>query len=85
MTEWNFDMSQAPRGHWKTVNRGKGTADLFVPAKIIATDGDIVTVSYWIPAKEKPVKTQERWAMFATGQTPMAWMPWPDPPEGETP
>jgi len=79
---WNFDMTQAPRGHMETVTRtvkGKEVSfEQHVPETIIATDGKIVTLSRWIPPTDK---SPGRWNMFATNETPMAWQPWPDPPE----
>ena len=82
MSDWNFNISEAPRGHYETDEREvKGkvqTYQRFVPDKIIATDGTIVTVSYWIPPNEKRAG---RWAMFATGQEPVAFQLWPDAPE----
>lgn len=92
ITEWNFNMDEAPRGYTKEVERKgpKGqmiTQEVFVPEKIIACDDrDCVTVSYWIPPKEGKdgrSYTPGRWAMFATGQTPMAWQPWPTHPDWE--
>ena len=80
--KWNFDMTEAPRGRTEMVEKtiaGKARqVEAHIPTKIIATDGEIVTVSYLIPANRYG---PERWAMFATGQTPVAWQIWPDPPE----
>lgn len=85
MSKWNFDISQAPRGrHEDVVRMVKGkprTVRTFVAEKIIATDGTIVTVSHWIPETER---SPGRWNMFATGQEPLAWQHWPDPPKGAT-
>ena len=82
MSNWNFDITQAPKGHYETVTRtikGKEHAfKKFVPAKIIATDGEIVTVSYWQPNKDN---TGGRWVMFATNQMPLALQEWPVPPD----
>lgn len=84
---WNFNMDEAPRGHFKkvtrTVNGKDRVQEKHVPEKIIATDGEIVTVSYWIPSSNKPPKHNGRWAMFATHEAPLAWMPFPKPPEAK--
>ena len=76
---WNFDITQAPRGTTETITTlrdGKPVSrEVFRPAKIIAADrsGAVVTVSYWMPS-------ESRWCMFAQGEEPFAWMPWPDHP-----
>lgn len=82
--EWNYDMKEAPRGHYETrEHAGKDgkiiSRDVFVPEKIIACDksGQTVTVSHWIPPTDK---SPGRWCMFATTETPLAWMPWPKHP-----
>lgn len=81
--EWNYDMSAAPRGRTekrvyqhksqkdKTVER-----DVFVPELIIAASKSdrVVTASRWLP-------NESRWNMFAKGEEPLAWMPWPTHPE----
>ena len=77
MSDWNYNMEEAPRSVEYTVKKqvGKTVKDVkkFEGRKIIATDGDIVTVSWYLPK-------EDRWAMFATKQTPTAWQPWPDAP-----
>ncbi len=80
MSEWNFDMEAAPRGHTELRTRkGRdGTETEYahhVSAKIIAAaaDGVTVTVSNWLP-------DQERWNMFNKDAPPVAWMPWPEHP-----
>lgn len=78
MSEWNFDMIAAPRSDYVTEKRqiGKAIKDVKTLAKkyVIATDGEIVTRSYYIP-------DDDRWCMFATGQELVAWQPWPEPPK----
>ena len=81
MTDWNFNMDEAPRGRTVPVTRmiGKNvvvseehTADL-----IIAAGNDrVVTPSRWLPK-------EGRWSMFTKDTPPMAWMPWPKHPEDE--
>ena len=79
MTAWNFDMSQAPRGHTERVKRkvGKTKAEVeqHVPAIIIAAgNGGVVTLSRWLPK-------EGRWNMFTKDVPPLAWQPWPAHPE----
>lgn len=87
MIEWNYDMDAAPRGRYvkKMVKTPKGLfeVDVHEPDLIIATEGTIVTLSKWLPPiTTGPVSRQRggRWTMFATWQTPLAWMPWPKAP-----
>jgi hypothetical protein len=79
MTEWNFDLSQAPRGRkvasTVTVKGVEHVRDTFVPAKVIlATKCRKVTLSHWLP-------DEERWLMLAKGEQPKAWHAWPQYPE----
>lgn len=79
MTAWNFDMSQAPRGTTRMVERtfGKVTKEVeeFVPDLIIASgNGGVVTTSKWMPK-------EGRWNMFTAAVPPLAWMPWPAHPD----
>ena len=78
---WNFDISQAPRGSTRMVARtiGKNTAmvEEHVPDLIIAAgNGGVVTTSRWLPK-------EGRWNMFTVGTPPLAWMPWPTHPNAE--
>ena len=74
MSAWNFDMSEAPRGHHEDRAVAKGTRKVFIPARIIAAASDgTVTLSNWIP-------DQQRWNMFTEDAPPIAWMPWPEHP-----
>jgi len=77
---WNTDISAAPRGYEKKVshidNKGRTiTKTVFVPQNVILAcgDGETVTVSRWLP-------NVARWNMLATGEQPVAWMPWPNHP-----
>ena len=90
MTEWNYDLSQAPRG--RCVTKKTKVKDKVVEKKvyeydlIIATDGRIVTLTKWLPPITTGPKVRQRggrWSMFATNETPLAWMPWPNPPTAE--
>lgn len=74
---WCFDISQAPRGTWKSV-AGKAAGrenaiferQVHVREKVFAAgSGGVVTVSWWLP-------DEERWCMFAKEVPPLAWMPW---------
>ena len=81
MSGWNFDISQAPRGSFRQVERTIGkntvTVDEHVPAKIIAAGNEgVVTTSHWLP-------DQERWVMFSKSTPPLAWMLWPDHPHAD--
>lgn len=74
MTEWNFNIAEAPRGHTETrIAKGK-PYEVFVGDRIIAAGtGDTVTVSQWLPKFN-------RWEMFTVDVPPIAWMPWPEHP-----
>lgn len=76
--EWNFDIGQAPKGHWREVRRNVGNSVHMsrehVPDLIIAAgNGGVVTVSKWI-------EKEGRWNMFTKDVPPMAWIPWPSHP-----
>ena len=83
-TSWNFDMSAAPKGSFKTtIRKGKDGKEFeietFVPAHLILCANDenqTVTKSRWMP-KER------RWNMFATSEAPLAWMLYPTHPLAE--
>lgn len=74
---WNFDISQAPRGAWKSITgkaAGRENAaferQVHVREKVFsAGNGGVVTVSWWLP-------DEKRWCMFAKEVPPLAWMPW---------
>lgn len=79
MSDWNFDMSQAPRGNARKVSRkiGKKITDVEVidmEKVILAGKCGVVTTSYW-------VHDQNRWNMFSEGEEPVAWMHFPKHPE----
>lgn len=78
MTEWNFDISKAPRGRYVIQNRkfGKGQADtrVFEPDRVIlATKCGQVIPSRYLPEAK-------RWEGLATGERPVAWQVWPEHP-----
>lgn len=75
MTNWNYNMSEAPKGSYREVAIGKGTRKIHEPVRIIAAapDSDVVTISNWLP-------DQERWNMFTKERPPIAWAPWPEHP-----
>jgi hypothetical protein len=84
---WNYNMNEAPRGQYvsKIINGPKGPikTQIYEHDLIIATDGDIVTLSRWLPPiTDGPVGKQRdgRWTMFGVNQTPVAWQHWPKPP-----
>lgn len=78
MTNWNFDISQAPRG--RTVNQARTIKGVDTEVAvferdpiILATKCGKVTTSYYIPK-------EDRWCMLAKGEQPVAWMAWPEHP-----
>lgn len=81
MTDWNFNMAEAPRGQtetrsWTKEDGTEAQRSVFIPERIIAAAGDekqTVTVSNWLP-------DQNRWNMFAKEHPPIAWMAWPEHP-----
>ena len=78
-TQWNYNMGEAPKSYIEGkvhLREGKPVSiPTLVPKKIIAAvDGEaLVTLTYWLP-------NEDRWCMFAHGQVPMCWMPWPEYP-----
>ena len=82
MTQWNYDISQAPRGKAVEAKRqgrdGEITVKRFEPDTVIlSTKCRAVVRSFW---SEK----RESWSGLATGETPIAWMAWPSPaPQAE--
>lgn len=75
MTEWNFNIKEAPRGKYETqTHERKGkvvTKDVFIPDKIIAAGKcGVVTISHWMPE-------QGMWHMFGEKESPIAWQLWP--------
>jgi hypothetical protein len=80
MSDWNFNMDDAPRGHFQDVTRQVGKnvvcSVVHVPERIIAAGNEgVVTVSRWLDA-------EKRWEMFTAEVPPLAWMPWPQHPGG---
>ncbi len=75
---WNYDISEAPRGHTEKVMRAtaKGKefeVDQFNPDPVILTANcGTVMQSYWI-------EKSARWHGLSTNEIPVAWMPWPSP------
>ena len=85
---WNFDIDAAPRGTTvrKVITNSKGidiARDTFSPDKVIvAASGRMVMVSYWMPPQED--RPNGRWHGLAAAEKPIAWMPFPEFPEGDT-
>jgi hypothetical protein len=82
MTDWNYNMDQAPKSVYGEIETGRynkiGEAimkpHLFINRIIAAAvEEDLVTISYWLPR-------EYRWCMFAKGQVPLCWKPWPEYP-----
>lgn len=82
MSGWNFDISQAPRGRMvdqevknaAQCKAGITTVRVYEPDIILAASkcGKVMK-SYFIPK-------ENRWCMFASGELPIAWMPYPKHP-----
>lgn len=78
---WNFDISQAPKGREEYVTTGKKHDDgrpilkkvHIAPRIIAAGNGDVVTVTRWLP-------DAGRWEAFTKDTPPIAWQPWPEHP-----
>ena len=82
MSDWNFNINEAPKGYYEDVQRTVGKTVVMsvvhVPQLIIAAgNGGVVTVSKWLDK-------EQRWNMFSKDTPPIAWQPWPDHPEGRT-
>lgn len=76
MSEWNYDITQAPKGHLESrkAPKGDGYYDEYVHDHIIiATKCGKVTRSYWVPK-------ENRWCMMSKNEEPEAWMLWPSHP-----
>jgi len=77
MTKWNFDISEAPQGRHSVStykSRSGGTIERsdFVPEKVWgATKCGKVGVTYLLESG--------RWSGYATGEKPIAWMPYEVP------
>lgn len=87
MTEWNFDMSAAPKGEWveTTEKGGRGgerKARRYVtPRVIIASECGQVITSRWLPPNEKEKRPVGRWEFFSADSEPLAWQPYPMHPQ----
>ncbi len=71
--EWNYDITQAPKGHLESRKspKGDGYYDEYVHDHIIiATKCGKVTRSYWVPK-------ESRWCMMSKNEEPEAWIAWP--------
>jgi hypothetical protein len=74
MADWNTDISKAPRGAYQVKNRKFGSthadSKVFRADKVIlATKCGQVTMSRYLPEAK-------RFEGLATGEQPVAWMPW---------
>lgn len=89
MSNWNFNLDSAPRGHSDTEKRPAGKDGFryiivyrYVPVILASKCGKVVK-SRWLPpeGKSRPIG---RWEGFnPTGDDPVAWMPWPEHPRPE--
>lgn len=78
MTEWNFNMEEAPKGGIQTVTRKTRKGDIslveFVSDPVLtASQCGKVIVSYWIPEAK-------RWNRYTKDVPPIAWQPFPTHP-----
>lgn len=78
ISQWNFDMSAAPRGEIVLQTRKGANGPVEVPVykhvRLIALgSAGVVTLSRWLP-------DEKRWEMFTKDVPPIAWQPWPTAP-----
>ena len=81
MTDWNYDISEAPKGSYTEIYQNSRVGGYyrqkFVPDLVIlATGCGAVIKSFWSDKRQN-------WSGLATGEQPVAWQPWPTPPEKE--
>lgn len=74
MTDWNFNIAEAPRG--REVTAGKGTRIIPVPILAAYPDNKTVAKTRWLP-------DAERWEGMTKDQAPVAWKPWDTHPFAE--
>lgn len=88
MTNWNHDISAAPRGKMVPYTRkgkdGPVQSEQYRKEYILAVDvhGDVYQ-SYWIPPRftqSGGLLEGNRWSGFNPGVDPIAWAPWPEYP-----
>ena len=73
MSDWNFDISQAPKTMVVTRRIGRNLVTREEPARlIIALDDGQVGTSRWLG---------KRWEGMTEGQKPLAWIAWPTHPQ----
>lgn len=86
MTQWNHDISAAPRGKMVPYTRkgkdGPVQSEQYRKEYILAVDvhGDVYQ-SYWIPPRftqSGGLLEGNRWSGFNPGVDPIAWAPWPE-------
>lgn len=86
VTQWNHDISAAPRGKMVPYTRkgkdGPVQSEQYRKEYILAVDvhGDVYQ-SYWIPPRYTQTGTLlegNRWSGFNPGVDPIAWAPWPE-------
>lgn len=79
---WNFNLDEAPRGYMEIEQRlGRAVEVYHYVTVILASRNGGVVKSRWLPQDDRQRRPIGRWEGFsATGDDPVAWMPWPDPP-----
>jgi hypothetical protein len=93
MPDWNFDISEAPRGTVQEIEQTRVYSDksvetvreLFVPNWLwLASKCGKVIKAHWIPEKGRD---GGRWLGFNKGEEAVAWMPFviPEHPHVSTP
>ncbi len=80
MTEWNFDLTDIPRGRIEERTNAKGkTYKVYVQTSVWAAGNDSkVYLTYWIPDDPKE-PAAGRWSGWIKGDEPVAWMPFIKP------
>lgn len=81
MTNWNYNMDEAPKGTHREVSAGLAkdgspkVRKVYQRVNLLAADGssDLVTITCWLP-------DQNRWNMFTKEHPPIAWAEWPTHP-----
>lgn len=89
MTNWNYDISAAPRGYYvedKLPGRGGSVRIVrrhVAPRVLLASTCGKVITSRWLPPDEREKRPIGRWEFFNADQQPLAWQPYPMHPQDE--
>lgn len=83
MTDWNYDLSAAPRGEYieETLPGRSGSVrritKYVAPRVILASKCGKVITSRWLPPEESEKRPKGRWEFFSADEEPLAWQPYP--------